>query len=226
MGVISSVFGRLFREQVAYKGPLVPDYVPIFDQKLGHLRSRQEGQSIDMEGNALPWFTYPAIEFIKQLDLQDKEVLEWGAGNSTKFFSKRCKRIYSIEHNKEWFFKVKEFNLPNNNIFHAEANEKYVSTAYEIKKKFDLIVVDGILRDACLQAARDLLNESGMIIFDNSDRNPELAALMREKDLIQVDMHGLGPINNYTWTTSFFFSRKYNFSPLNLQPQIPIGGGF
>jgi len=49
--------------------------------------------------------------------------------------------------------------------------------------------------------------------------------MLREHNLIQVDFSGFGPCNNYTWTTSLFFSRNFNFktSCFN-QPLQPIGG--
>jgi hypothetical protein len=33
--------------------------------------------------------------------------------------------------------------------------------------------------------------------------------------MIQVDFFGFGPINDYTWTTSIFFSRDFDFKPIN-----------
>ncbi len=61
-----------------------------------------------------------------------------------------------------------------------------------------------------------------MIILDNSDWYKNTAKLLRDKlDLIEVDFHGFGPINNYTWTTSIFFSRNFRFSPINdIQPHF------
>jgi len=43
--------------------------------------------------------------------------------------------------------------------------------------------------------------------------------------LIEVDFHGFGPINAYTWTTSIFISRNFNFKPINKeQPNFSIAG--
>jgi hypothetical protein len=47
--------------------------------------------------------------------------------------------------------------------------------------------------------------------------------LKRDADLIQVDMTGLGPINSYVWTTSFFFHRNFRFKPKSInQPEHGI----
>ena len=64
-----------------------------------------------------------------------------------------------------------------------------------------------------------------LVILDNADWFPNSAKTLREAGLLQVDMHGFGPINDYTWTTSFFFSRDCHLEPLGgLQPHPPIGG--
>ena len=46
-----------------------------------------------------------------------------------------------------------------------------------------------------------------MVILDNSDWYPKTVQFLQEKlDWFQVDFHGFGPINNYTWTTSIFIN--------------------
>jgi len=49
-------------------------------------------------------------------------------------------------------------------------------------------------------------NRGGVIvIFDNSDWYPKTVEFLRENlGWVQIDFHGFGPINNYTWTTSLF----------------------
>ena len=43
--------------------------------------------------------------------------------------------------------------------------------------------------------------------------------------MIEVDFHGFGPINNYTWTTSIFFNRNTRLKPTdNIQPHFSIAG--
>lgn len=203
----------------------IPAYVSIIEESYGHAKSRALQESIDNQGNPLPWFTYPAIEYLKQLDLKNKTVFEWGSGNSSLFFSALAEKVYSIEHNKEWYIKVKNLSIQNQTIIHA-IDDRYINLIEQFDRKFDVIVIDGILRDNCARIAPSYINETGMIILDNSDRYPLIANALRKKNLLQVDMHGLGPINDYTWTTSFFFSRMFNFQPINVQPVIPIGGGY
>ena len=44
-----------------------------------------------------------------------------------------------------------------------------------------------------------------MLVLDNSDWYPNTVRFLQEKlGWMQIDFHGYGPINNYTWTTSIF----------------------
>jgi hypothetical protein len=46
-----------------------------------------------------------------------------------------------------------------------------------------------------------------MLIFDNSDWYPNTVRFLQEKlGWMQIDFHGYGPINNYTWTTSILMN--------------------
>lgn len=193
--------------------------------RYGHFRSYIENTSIDKAGNPIPWFTYPAIEYINQLDLSHSELLEWGSGASSEYFQSKVKKITSIEHDKAWYQRMKSLFIDGNEIIFADEND-YIDVAYNLRKKFDLIVVDGIQRDKCILAAKDLIKDDGIIILDNSDRHPDLCKLMRELDYIQIDMHGIGPINKYGWTTTLFYNRSSAPVPISRQPQIPIGGGY
>ena len=97
-------------------------------------------------------------------------------------------------------------------------------------KKFDVIIIDGIKRTECARAIEHYLTidskEGAMVILDNSDWYKETSKFLRENlNLIEIDFHGFGPINNYTWTTSLFVSRKFNFKPVNnSQPNFSLAG--
>lgn len=44
-----------------------------------------------------------------------------------------------------------------------------------------------------------------MLILDNSDWYPStIKYLQKNLNWVQIDFHGFGPINSYTWTTSIF----------------------
>ena len=53
-----------------------------------------------------PWITFSSIEFLEKILTKDMIVYEYGTGGSTLFFAKRAKKVYSVEHDKEWFERV------------------------------------------------------------------------------------------------------------------------
>lgn len=197
----------------------------ILELDYGHQKSVKAQQAVDQNDNPIPWFTYPAIDYLDQLDFKNLIMLEWGSGNSSLFFAPRVNKLFSVEHNEEWFKRVKSLNIANHQMSLSNTAE-YASTGKRFDTLFDIILIDGIERSACSVVAPSLLKPTGFIILDNSDRHPDVAQRLRGKDFIQVDFHGFGPINEYTWTTSLFLMRGFTCEPLNDQPKIPTGGGY
>src|SRR5215213_3851569 len=60
--------------------------------RYGRFRSAGAGRSIDGHGTPIPWYSYPAIEYLKQLDFRDRTVFEFGSGNSTLFWAARARQ--------------------------------------------------------------------------------------------------------------------------------------
>ena len=187
---------------------------------------------IDKNNNKIPWYTYPAIEYLNNLDFTQKSIFEYGSGNSSIYWSNRAKDLITIEHDKDWHEKTKKELIKsapiNNKIILKKDNAIYENTIVETNRKFDVIIIDGIRREKCSKIIAEYLNENSeegfMIIFDNSDWYKNTSKYLREElNLIEIDFHGFGPINNYTWTTSIFLSRNFNFKPLdNIQPHFSI----
>lgn len=201
----------------------VSSSIKILENDFGHFRSIERQIPIDGNGNPLPWFTYPSIEYLNQLDLKDKMIFEWGSGNSSQYFAKRAKRLISVEDNEEWYNKNARLKLENHEIF-LESGDNYIGSIGKHGLKFDVIIIDGKFRIECAKIARNYLNVGGIIILDNSDWYKNTAKYLREQNMIEVDFHGFGPINQYNWTTSFFLDRAFNFRTLNdIQPLDPIG---
>jgi hypothetical protein len=222
-GLITWKFGIRSRIRLLREISSVPAYtldcMNILKSDYGH-----ELQAIvDKEGCPLPWFTYPAIEYIMQLDFSDKLIFEYGCGNSTLFWGTIAKRVVSVDDNQEWFQKIARRVSDNTSIKLITERISYITEIlnYDL---FDVVIVDGSYRYECAQQAIKRLRPGGMIILDNSDWCIKTARLLREANLIEVDMSGFGPYNPYTWTTSFFLHREFNFQPKGInQPEHGIG---
>lgn len=190
----------------------------------GHLLSVQENKPLSQAGDPIPWYTYPAFEYLNQLDYQDKDIFEYGAGNSSLFWAKKARSVISIESDKEWYVSLRSKMDSNQILLLFEEEQEYVNSIFKGQKKYDVIVIDGVHRLSCAEVAVQCLAPGGLIILDNSDWFPKTTTCLREAGLIQVDFTGLGPINYYTWTTSIFLERSFSLkSRSELQPEYGIG---
>jgi len=199
----------------------------VLNKSYYHSKTVKMRLPVNNNNQPIPWFTYPAIEYLDQFDLTGKLVYEWGSGHSSLFFARKGCSVYSIEHDKEWFEQVQTKLLPNQHLYLKEPTvEDYVNSIESLKLKYDIILIDGgLFRYECAQIASKYLAEGGMIILDNSDWFKNSAKVLRDEDFIEVDFHGFGPINYYTWTTSFFLSRNIKLIPINdIQPHYSEGG--
>ena len=217
------ILKNILRLVPKYLFPSLSNY-RILSFEYGHLKTVKNWSCVDKNNNPIPWYTYPAIEYINQLDFTEKEIFEFGSGNSTIFWALNAKKVISVEDNREWFDKI-EKQLPKNaEYLYINQKDDYINAIKQYSSEFDGIIIDGSHRYECALNAVEKLRRGGMIILDNSDWYEKTAAFLRDADLIEVDMTGFGPINGYTWTTSFFFHREFNFKPLyNRQPVHGIG---
>ncbi len=206
-------------------------FIDVWVKEYAQERSIDEKICADKDGNPLPWYTYPAIEYLVQFDYQNKKIFEYGCGYSSAFWAERALNVTSIEDNQTYFERwKKEFNMQNLNICYREEGEIYEKAIFEDETKYDVIVIDGKRREECAQAAVQKLADGGMIILDDSDRintsqeYVNAAEILKQANLLQVDFYGFCPMNNYTKTTTIFFSRNFNFKSLyKVQPINGIG---
>ncbi|MDX2255901.1 MAG: hypothetical protein NW214_10320 [Pseudanabaenaceae cyanobacterium bins.39] len=199
----------------------------ILETDYGHFRSSSQYAAVDRHNQPIPWYTYPAIEYIRQLDFSHQNVFEYGSGNSSLFWANIAKSVISVEQDVQWYKKISQAHkLPNLNIQLIEEEELYINHILTYEQNFDVIIIDGnFSRYKCAQSAIKKLQTGGLIILDNADWWVKTAAFLRSCNLIEVDMTGFSPINGYTLTTSFFLHREFNLKPKSRhQPEHGIGG--
>ncbi len=175
----------------------------------GHALSRKLKASVDEKGNPLPWYTYPAIEYLESMDWSRRTIFEYGAGNSSLFWASRAARVTSVEHNEEWFNLLQKSKRDNHEMKFIANTSDYARSIANWNEKFDVVVIDGEARLECAKIAPNHLADDGIIILDNSDWFPNITCHFRSLGLLQVDFTGFGPSNQYTWTTSVFFQRTF-----------------
>lgn len=197
----------------------------ILSQEYGHYRSAKHWQSVNKDNQPIPWYTYPMVEYIQQLDFGQKTVFEYGSGNSTLFWASRSKHVVAVEDDPEWYAQIKP-KLPDNVTYLLVDNkEDYVQSIHQFPNSFDVIIVDGSHRYECITSARPRLSATGFMLLDNADWFVEATAFLRGTDLLEVDMAGFNPINGYATTTSIFLTRQVSLLPAgDKQPKTAVGG--
>jgi hypothetical protein len=204
--------------------PHVARVCQILARDYGYLKSVARNECVDADGHPIPWYTYPAVEYLRQLDFRDRSVFEYGSGNSTLFWSGIAQRVVSVEHEREWFERMRAVAPANCQMMFANDADGYVGAICRTSPH-DVIIVDGQTRLRCASAAVEHLRPGGVIILDNSDWFPRTSEVLRAQNLIEVDMAGFGPINDYTSTTSFYFHRQFAAAPRgDRQPVTSVGG--
>ncbi|MFQ5635406.1 MAG: O-methyltransferase [Gammaproteobacteria bacterium] len=196
----------------------------ILRNTYGFMESVEIGAAVDHRGQPLPLYTYPAIEYLVQLDVGDKRVFEFGSGGSTIFWMKRAGEVVTVENNRDWCDKLSPQLNERVRLIYAEGDD-FPRTIRDADGEFDVIIVDGAgYRYDCAAEAVAKLARGGLIVLDNSDWHPNTAALLKQSGLLQVDMTGFKPSYSHTSTTSLFFHREFDFPAIgDRQPAYGMG---
>jgi predicted O-methyltransferase YrrM len=129
-------------------------------------------------------------------NLRPARCLEWGSGYSTLYFSRLLPEgatWLAIEHEKEWADKVSGMDHgPNVKVVHVAPNNTPWTdghgdgSAADLRDyidypagsgHFDLILVDGRARVACLEKAAGLVTPSGVVLLHDANREYYRGAL-------------------------------------------------
>jgi len=178
----------------------------------GWYDSFRKAMPIDKEGVPIPWYTYAAIDFLKSRVDKTMTIFEYGSGNSTMWWAKHAARVVSCEHDQQWF-SLLERKLPDNVTYmhvNLESGGDYSKCILQHENEFDVIIIDGRDRVNCANNALGALNDAGIIIWDNSERDKYLAGydFLTTNGFKRLDFSGLGPINTFGWCTSVFYREQ------------------
>lgn len=195
----------------------------ILDDVLGFSRSAWAHASVLGDGTPIPMMSYALVEYLMSLDWSGRDVLEVGGGQSTRFWLARTRSVRTIEHDATWLPDPAE---------HPDftpvlvAPDGYARAIAAQPGPFDLIVLDcAANRYECALPCADQLRPGGAIILDNSDWYPGTAALLRGRDLIQVDFPDFRPQHATRAAASLFLHRDFRPTPLGPALPRPVLGG-
>lgn len=130
-----------------------------------------------------PWLTPKAIKYLDFWIKSDHIAVEFGSGRSTLWFAQRVGHLTSIEHDQEWYSKVRKMiddqGLENVNLILASEisptseniyESDYLKTAVDLpENQFDLALVDGKHRSQCSNILINKLRSGGLLVIDNAN---------------------------------------------------------
>jgi hypothetical protein len=184
---------------------------------------------VDMIDLDLAWWSYKAIDATQaHLDRRGGQarVFEYGSGASTAWLARRAGEVTSVEHD-EGFAEFLRPLLPEQGVDlrvvpaepspdpatpsrrrgHAGLDfARYVHAIDDVPGEFDLVVVDGRARVACVRAALPRLAPGGLVLLDNADRD-EYAAVVRDPSLRVQVLRGATPCLPYPTSTALLSPR-------------------
>lgn len=182
-----------------------------------------------MVGLDLPWWTFKAIDKVDRFlkDRPNARVFEYGSGASTVWLGKRAAEVITVEHDAGWspVVAAQVASMPNVRLrlippddpgsFNAaygstkpgwrdKSFQTYVKAIDDEVGQFDVIVIDGRARVACLDHAAARLAPGGIIVFDNSNRAPYVAAIKRS-GMSSTELAGLTACLPYPDATTLLY---------------------
>ncbi len=184
-------------------------------------------QSLAQGGSPLvyriPWIPFACQDFIGESIGPESVVFEFGSGGSTLYFLSRVKHLVSVEHDEDWYAKVKytlDEDRTQNSEYYLEApisnpagnnpgpcpfgyegsgspGMTFYSYASKIDRyddnSFDLVMVDGRARNACLWHARRKIKPGGYLVLDNAEREEYSAAIRLMEEWQAREFFGIPP---------------------------------
>jgi hypothetical protein len=139
----------------------------------------------------VPWWTLDAVREIDDFlhSRPDARVFEWGSGASTLWLARRAAEVVSITHDNTAYDRVLDRlegdapvtlrHVPAQDAgrvgsrrrgFTCQRFDRYAGAIRAVSGEFDLIVIDGRAREACLAEAKARLAPGGVILFDDFKR--------------------------------------------------------
>ncbi|MBS0244917.1 MAG: hypothetical protein JSS20_22320 [Proteobacteria bacterium] len=95
------------------------------------------------------------------------------------WYAKRAKMVYSVESDDQWYQRlstqIATAGLKNVSLAFCNDHAQYSSYMAERPASFDLVVVDGEARAACVRSGLSAVRRGGMLYLDNSDKHSTAA---------------------------------------------------
>lgn len=122
-----------------------------------------------------PWLSQGAVRFLDGHLDRHGVGFEFGSGKSTAWFANRLLHLTSVEHDPEWYARVKRrlANFPNAQVvlrsLEGGESSPYVAEGLKVvDRTLSFALVDGQLREVCVAALLPKMAPGGLFTVDDS----------------------------------------------------------
>lgn len=174
------------------------------------------GQRIDTESGLVEcWFTWGALDWIKEQDWSDKVVWMFGAGLGDVFLAKRCKELHVVERDWSWINKCHEQkninDVHNLTYHHRPCNDcSGMDKEYcEISIDVDVVINDDAYRFEVIEKALTLPRP--LILVTDNWMQDYVFLCPKGEELLKDFEHNIYPCTTHTdhsgncWKTAIHF---------------------
>lgn len=128
-------------------------------------------KAVKVETEVLPLWPVAFVEWLEPRLTKQMHVFEFGSGNGTLWLARRVASTVSVEHHVHYKDALTPILPDNSALVYVPMSrlDQYPNVIEGFRRKFDIVIVDGMLRDACIRLAVDHLTPDGVLILDNSD---------------------------------------------------------
>ena len=213
-GSLGRRFGSLFRRPADATGTPFSIWMLAPDKLFKHARTlirnpryfsnRVAVMLFQIRRPEAPWLTAESIRLLEAYLQPSMSGFEWGSGRSTIWLGKRLQSLVSIEHDPEWHAQVKAavsagaMTNIDCRLVQRQRSGAYAGVIGEFPDRtFDVILIDGEERNACIREAVAKVRIGGVIVLDNADADFDLSPLTEFQ---------YRPTSNGVWRTDLFTS--------------------
>ncbi len=180
------------------------------------MASLQSGKPVMKDGAPIPWMNYPLISFLNEKLNINMHVFEYGSGQSTLYFAHKVESVTSVEYDKEWYDKLLSDAPENVKLLcvKTDIDGKYCRSIHGSEHQYDVVIVDGKDRVNCMREGFLKLNDSGVLILDDSNRSDYEPGFTLAAELGFRSLHfeGLKPTDFITEKATIFYRNNNCFN--------------
>jgi predicted O-methyltransferase YrrM len=164
----------------------------------------------------------PCVDFLGRYLQRGHRVLEFGGGGSTSFFLDKGCYLATVESDEDWaselrarvasmdgssqrwdlrFVSAKDNNHPLIKEYVAQVDRG---------GPWDVVLVDGWSRIACLQAAKDQVKPGGLLVLDNADQDQFRDVPQMMEGWVRRPFRGLGVARSWVTQTDVYIRPAIN----------------